>query len=361
MFTKSTDWFDDAKGWKSTQGGFSAIKKVTTDQNNMGGFFVRKLAGGAGCAVHLHKILPLISHENGAQWAGGHFRPVLMTAVVGNIAIAAFYATYLEDLTGAGAQHIPLAMLAVLAIETVAILYYLFINRQTKRLPAMAMPEGKTPDSLISNIVSRTTLIVTSLVALVAVRDLFFPGTIIELIPRDDIYLEWTNAFLHSPPEGSPESADQGLEAPLYIGDKFVSQLAAVNILVLSLYKYVTAAVIRFGADGSGTAKSRMIWKASFLGDSAILLCFRFFSHAARTASFDMRWHLVFIAYEAFIFGRSLLTGRFSTSTGEKSHASTFSYQFCFSFQVCMLSSSQRWNAFVSEGLFVNDWLTLLN
>ena len=303
MFTKSTDWFEDGKGWKGTQGGFSAIQQVTTNQNNMGGFFVRKLAGGAGCAVHLHKILPFISHEPGAQWKGGHFRPLLMTAVVGNIAIAAFYAAYLEDLTAAGAQQIPLAMLAVLAIETLAMLFYLYSSRQTKRLPAVAMPEGKTPSSPNSNIVTRTTLIVTSLIAVVAARDLFLPGTIIDLIPRDDIYLEWTNAFLHSPPEGSPEATDQGLEAPLYIGDKFVSQLAAMYILVLCLYKYVTAVGIRFGADGSGGPKSRMIWKGSFVGDSLILLCFRFFTHAARSASFDTRWHLVFLSYEAFILG----------------------------------------------------------
>lgn len=308
MFTKSTDWFDDAKGWKSTQGGFSAIKQASTDANNMGGFFVRKLAGGAGCAVHLHKILPLLlAHEHNAQWKAGHFRPLLLTAAVGNIAVAAFYATYLEDLTAAGAQHLPLAMMVVLAVETAAIVAYLFSSRRTKRLPAVAMPDGKTPKSPISSIVTRTTLIVTTLMAVVAGRDLVLPGTIIDIIPRDDLYLEWTNAFLHSPPDGSPESADQGLEAPLYVGDKFVSQLAAVHILVLCLYKYVSTVAVRFGADGSGVIQSRMIWKGSFLGDTAILLCLRFFAHAATSASFDTRWHLVLVSYEAFIFGTYII------------------------------------------------------
>lgn len=306
MYTKSTDWFEDSKGWKSTQGGFSAIQQATTDENNMGGFFVRKLAGGAGCAVQLHKILPVIWQEPGAQWTAGHFQPWLITATVGNLVIAAFLATYMEDLTSAGAQHIPIATLAVLAIETLVMLRFLFSNRKNasmKRLPAIAMPEGKTPSSLVSNIATRTMFIVTSLITVIAARDLFLPGTIVGLIPRDDIYLEWTNAFLHSPPHGSPEASDQSLEAPLYIGDKFVSQLAATYILILCLYKYVTAIAIRFGADGSGTQKARMIWKSAFLGDVAILMCFRFFAHAARTASFDTRWHLCFLSYETFMIG----------------------------------------------------------
>lgn len=295
----------DTNGWKSTQGGFSAIKQVTTDENNMGGFFVRKLAGGVGGAVHWHKIMPLLWHEPGAQWRSGHFRPLLWTAIFGNAAVAAFYASYLDDLSAAGARELPLAMLTLLAVETLTMMYYLYSSsrRPTIRLPAVAMPEGKTPKSPVSSVVTRTTLIVTTALAVVAVRDLFFPGTILSLIPRDDIYLEWTNAFLHSPPSGSPEAVDQGLEAPLHIGDKFVSQLAALYILLLCLYKYVSTCLIRFGADGSGTPKSRMIWKGSFVGDTAILLCVRFFSHAARSASFDTRWHLMLISYETFIYG----------------------------------------------------------
>jgi hypothetical protein len=306
MYTKSTDWYEDSKGWKSMQGGFSAIAQVTTDDNNMGGFFVRKLAGGAACAVQLHKMLPLLYQEPGAQWTAGHFRPWLLTALVANLATAAFLSSYMEDFVAAGAHYLPMAMLSVLAVETMVTLVFFFNNLRStrKRLPAVAMPEGKTPTSLVSNIVSRTTFIVTSLMTLIAARDLFFPGTILDYVPRDDIYLEWTNSFLHSPPEGSPEAADQSLEAPLYIGDKFVSQLAALNILILCLYKYVTALLIRYGADGSGTPKARMIWKGAFFGDVAILMCFRFFAHAARTASFDTRWHLCFISYETFIFGK---------------------------------------------------------
>ena len=65
-------------GWKSTQGGFSAIQHISTDLNNMGGFFVRKVAGGAGCVVQLHKIIPLVFlHEPNAQWLLGHYQHIL--------------------------------------------------------------------------------------------------------------------------------------------------------------------------------------------------------------------------------------------------------------------------------------------
>jgi hypothetical protein len=306
---KSTDWFENAKGWKSTQGGFSAIQPVSTDQNNMGGFFIRKIMGGAGCAVHLHKLLPLLFYqESYAQWSMGHYQPLLITALMGNIAIVAFYATYLEDLAASQAQLIPYVMITVLLMEALVILFYLLQNKRsgkstTSRLPAIAMPAGKTPTSPVSNIVARTTCIVTTLIAIVAVRDLCFPGTIIGILPGDDLYLEWTNAFLHSPPANSPEAIDQGMEAPLYIGDKFVSQLAALYVLILCAYKYASAILVRFGADGSGTMKARMIWKTSFVGDALLLFCFRLFTHAARTASVDTRFHLVLLAYEAFIFG----------------------------------------------------------
>ena len=64
-YTKSTKWFDDSKGWKSKQGGLSTILAVTTDANDMGGLFVRKLAGVAGMAYHITKILPIVFHSSG--------------------------------------------------------------------------------------------------------------------------------------------------------------------------------------------------------------------------------------------------------------------------------------------------------
>ena len=98
------------------------------------------------------------------------------------------------------------------------------------------MPEGKTPQSYVSNIVTRTVVIISSLMTILSLRDLFFPGMILEyIIPRDDIYLEWTNALYHSPPNDTPESIQYGLLSSLYIGDKFVSQLCALHILLLCL------------------------------------------------------------------------------------------------------------------------------
>lgn len=269
----------------------------------MGGFFVRKLCGGAGLAVHLHKMLPLLMHEDGAQWNRGHFRAALSTGLLANLALVVFYrVVYWEDLEAAGATELPTAQMAALLLEAAVIAYYLLTSPKS-RGPAIALPPGKTHRSPVVNIVTRTTLICTTLVAVVAARDLFFPGHIIDIIPRDDIYLEWTNALLHSPPPGSPEAADQGLEAPLFIGDKFVSQLCALHLLLLCVYKYVAALGIRYGSDGGGVPAARMVWKAAFVGDLAVTICFRFFAHAASSASLDVRWHLVLLSFETGILG----------------------------------------------------------
>jgi hypothetical protein len=65
----------------------------------------------------------------------------------------------------------------------------------------------------------------------------------------------------------------------------------------------LTAFGIKFGSDGSGEIKCRMIWKAQCLGDAFVLLLLRLFSAAALTASLDLRWHLMLVAYETFILG----------------------------------------------------------
>jgi hypothetical protein len=314
LFTKSTDWYDESMGWKSTQGGFSAIQQHSTDKNNMGGLFIRKLAGAAAFGVHAQKIIPLVAHPTGAQWAMGHYRPLLATALVGNMALFAFYASYLDDLVSGGAETMTYGILAALAIESSVILAYLVMTRPSKRGPALVMPAGKTPSSLTSRIVSRTVVLVSGIVAAVAVRDLLFPGFVFDFFPRDDMYLEWTNAFRHSPPEGSEEELDQGLTAPLFVGDKFVSQLMAVNLLILCMYKFVTGFVIRYGSDGSGEFKCRMIWQVQAIGAGFVIFVFRVFTPAASTASLDFRWHLMCLSYEAFILGTHLFASLFLLS-----------------------------------------------
>lgn len=301
IFTKSTDWFNDSRGWRSTQGGFSAVMRVTTDQNNMGGFFVRKVAGAAAVGVHLQKLVPLLVHPTGAQWSLGHFRPFLAVALIGNICIGLFYTMYWDVLSANGAAELPLLFMALLGFESTAIAAYLLLFKAAPKRPFIALPSGKNPNSLTSNIVSRTILIVSTAVGIIALRDLFFPGHIVALIPRDDIYLEWTNAFLHSPPPDSPEDFDQGLQAPLYIGDKFMSQFAALHLLILCFYKIATAALIRYGSDGSGTVKCKMIWRTQALADGVLLFVFRIFQPAALSASLDLRWHLMLLGYETFI------------------------------------------------------------
>ena len=114
----------------------------------MGGFFVRKVAGGAGCAVQLHKIIPLVFvQEPNARWLLGHYQHILLSAIFGNIAIVLFFLSYWDDLTSARAQTIPLVTISTLLLESVVFLiYYVMIRTSRKpRLPAVAMPAGKTP------------------------------------------------------------------------------------------------------------------------------------------------------------------------------------------------------------------------
>lgn len=304
QFTDSTSFYDDVLGWKSTQGGLSAIQSVTTDANNMGGLFVRKIGGAAAAVVHFQKLLPLLFHPEGAQWMAGHFHPLYCMAIVGNMAITAFYAISMEDLVASKANELPEFIIGILCLESLVLFYSLVRSRSNrKRLPAVAMPEGKTPESLTSRIVSRTVVCVSSMIALIMLRDLLAPGFIFEYVPRDDIYLEWTGAFLHSPPEGSVESEEQGMEAALFVGDKFVSQCMALHMLILCAYKFVTAFGIKYGSDGSGSVKCKMIWKAQCIGNMSVLFLLRLFSAAALSASLDLRWHLMMVGYEGFILG----------------------------------------------------------
>ena len=279
---------------------------MTTDANNMGGLFIRKMGGAAAATVHLQKLAPLLFHPDGAQWMAGHFRPLYWMAIVANMALASFYAYYMEDLAASDADGMAKFILAILGLESLVLVFYLFSQKQkSTRLPAVAMPEGKTPDSVTSRIVTRTVTVAGSITSLILMRDLFCPGFIFTFIPRDDIYLEWTGAFMHSPPPGSEEMDDQGMESVLFVGDKFASQFMALNMLILCAYKFLTAFGIKYGSDESGTVKCKMIWKVQCFGDLFVLFLMRIFSAAAVSASLDLRWHLMLVGYEAFILGES--------------------------------------------------------
>jgi len=270
----------------------------------MGGLFIRKVGGAAAATLHLQKIAPLLFHPDGAQWMAGHFRPLYTMAIFANMALAAFYVYYMEDLEAANAAGMAKYILVILGLESVILAFYLFGQKKgATRLPAMAMPEGKTEKSVTSRIVTRTVTVIGSIMSLVLLRDLFFPGFILDFIPRDDIYLEWTNAFVHSPPPGSQEMEEQGLESVLFVGDKFASHFMALNMLLCMAYKFLTAFSISYGSDGSGTVKCKMIWKIQCFGDLFILFFMRLFSAAAVSASLDLRWHLMLIGYESFILG----------------------------------------------------------
>jgi hypothetical protein len=290
----------DTKGWKDTQGGFSAVSQVTTDANNMGGFFVRKLAGAAAVGVHGTKLWPLLVHGTGMEWQRGHFVPLLMTGALANLLLMAFYLLKWDDLRDAQATELPTIMLGVLALETMVLLYYAATTRIVKGA-AVALTQGKTEKSLPSNIATRTVLLVTTAVSIMAARDLFFPGTILPFWPRDDIYLEWTNALLHSPPPGSPEAQESGMEALLLVGDKFMGQLLALHLLLVCMFKYVASLGLRLQADGRGRYQAKLLWQGAALTNVLIVFALRLFTPAAMSASLDLRWHLMALAYETFI------------------------------------------------------------
>ena len=109
--------------------------------------------------------------------------------------------------------------MAALGMEALVWTFYA-VTCPTRKGAAHAMPAGKTPRSLPSNIVTRTTVLISGAMAVLSLRDLLFPGMIMEFWPRDDVYLEWTNALRHSPPPGSPEWHESGLDAPLFSGRK---------------------------------------------------------------------------------------------------------------------------------------------
>lgn len=189
------------------------------------------------------------------------------------------------------------------------------MNARSKRTASFRKESSKVgpldnPRSLPSRIVARTVMIVSSLIGVISARDIFFPGNILSFIPRDDIYLEWTNAFFHSPPPDTVEADEHGLEAPLFAGDKFVAQLLGMYLLLGCMFKFASALAWLKGSrsigkidhvDRSGVVSSKMIWKAQAIGNMLILGILRLFAPAAKSASLDLRWHLMLVAYEMFI------------------------------------------------------------
>jgi len=342
-YTKATQFYDDTQGWKSKQGGLSTILTFTTDANNMGGLFVHKLAGMAGLAYHSTKLLPIVFHTPprydarlrhekgqlkwiGASWNAGHFDPLLALGMIGDVCVATFYLNRLDDLKNAGAGGLGLAFVLTSLVEAFIFGMYLLLRKRNhftvgrpNTTTTASAASGATyriendPKSLPSRIVARTTFIVSSLTLLVSLRDLLFPGNILPFVPRDDIYLEWTGAFLHSPPPDTVEADEHGLEAPLFAGDKFVAQQLGMYLALGAFLKLCSSWGWRKGhasmgsgtnvanVDRRGVVTSKMIWRAQALGDFGVLMMLRLFTPAAKTASLDLRWHLMLVAYEGFI------------------------------------------------------------
>jgi len=346
QYTKSTAWFEDTRGWKSTQGGLSTIMSTTTDANNMGGLFVRKLSGVAGLSFHTTKLMPVVFHSppqyhhgkwTGASWSAGHFDPVLILGMMGDVCLGVFYLGRLEELKDAGCGGLGMAFVLTSLVEAFILGMYMLSRRMNHKsqpnVPKVttstasartstANPLDENPNSLPSRIVARTVSIVSTLISLVSLRDLLLPGAILSFLPRDDIYLEWTGAFLHSPPPDTVEADEYGLESPLFAGDLLVHQLLGLYLFLSCAFKFASALgwskgnrsmgsggggggakamMMEENAERSGVVSSKMIWKAQALGDVGVLTVLRMFTPAAKSASLDLRWHLMLVAYEAFI------------------------------------------------------------
>lgn len=304
-FTRSTEWFDDSRGWKSTQGGFSAVQQITTDDNDMGGFFVRKMVGAAALGYHLQKILPLLFQRDYCHWGQGHFQPLLLTSVLGNVAISGYYMSNLEVLKNADAHNMGYKITFALLIEAIVMTIYMLtatFPKVLKSATSKRLPPGKGPNSIVSKIITRTVMIVSGFMILIAGRDFFFTGTELHFPPRDDIYLEWTGAFIHSPPPNTVEAELYGMESPLHVGDRFIARLMALYILIICFQKFFAALLIRVGKDNNGDTKCTMFWQSQAISDALLLFVFRIFAPAAKSISLDLRWHMMCLGYECFMF-----------------------------------------------------------
>ena len=310
----------------------------------MGGLFIRKMAGVAGLSYHTTKLLPIVFQSAptfdkkskygrwvGASYSVGHYDPLLTLGMIGNICISMFYVGRLDEMKNANATGLGMAYIMTSFIEAFIFGMYLIsrrVNYKTSTTATTAKEKARwskdeydllpqeDPNSLPSRIVARTVFIISSLISFVALRDILFPGTIIPFIPRDDIYLEWTGAFIHSPPPDTLEADEHGLEAPLFSGDKFVAQLFGLYLSLGCMIKLLSAGGWSKGirsmgqvdnVDRSGLVSSKLIWKAQAFGDVLLLGILRMFTPAAKSASLDLRWHLMLVAYEAFILCKCIL------------------------------------------------------
>lgn len=304
-YTRSITWYDDSNGWKSSMGGLSAVRGVSTDENDMGGFFVRKMTGAVGLAYALQKLVPVLVQDSKTDWKRGHYTPLLLSCAVGNGVLAGYYVSHWDDLVGAGAEQMALAIVISLVVEMAVFGgYCLRVSLQkTPIVMAKSYPVGKGPASTVHRIVARTVAIVTGFVLLIASRDFFFTGYVLPFPPGDEMYLEWTGAFFHSPPNGSHEAMEYGMEAPLHSGDKFLARLMALYFLVIGVQKVFSSFGVRLGKDRSGEIVCRTFWKSQTIGNIFVLLTLRLFAEPSTSASLDLRWHLMCIGYETFILG----------------------------------------------------------
>jgi hypothetical protein len=101
-----------------------------------------------------------------------------------------------------------------------------------------------------------------------------------------------------------PSNEPFGLDAPLFSGYKFISQLLAAHLLVLCLGKFISCTAVRLGNGRQrGAVQANILWQGATIANGFLLMVFRLFTPAATSASLDLRFALMALAYEAFILG----------------------------------------------------------
>ena len=81
-----------------------------------------------------------------------------------------------------------------------------------------------------------------------------------------------------------------------------ISQCLAAHVLVLCLAKYVST-TIRLGHDGRGLQQAKLFWQGACVANCALVFVLRLFTPAAASASWDLRYPLMAVAYETFMLG----------------------------------------------------------
>jgi hypothetical protein len=260
--------------------------------NNAGGFLARRVGAAAVMSVHIPKlVVATFWKPSDQEWSTARFRPVLIVAAVGNTAIVFFYCYWAQRFAAEaqqdeGVRNFVLAIVGVLLAELLAMQYSMVGTTPTTPANATSGRPILKDDWVVASFLSTLFCLMTVPRMAVAVRDLFLPGRTLHFIPYDDINLQ----LLSNLEANNKQSV---------ASDLFLSQLHAVHVLILCLYRFVTAVMwIRHGKDRYVKATIQMIWACLVVGDIMINYVLRIMTPAAAHGWIHLQGHRVWLALE---------------------------------------------------------------